>query len=362
MAFRPIAALVRASALILLISALPAHATGKVIGVVAPLEGPYAILGKQVADGASVRAAAQGDSAVVVGDSCASGGGSAIVDRLVQEHAGVAIGFLCTETLEEALPGLKSAGIAAITLGVRSNVLMEDALKAGWPLFRLAPSQTTEVESLADTISTQWTAEPFALIDDGAIGNHDLLENLRASLEDKGVKPVLTDTLRPGQDQQLTLVRHLSSAGVLRAFIAADRDDVAVLARDITESGLPITLLAGASLDTTPGTVQLAAGVQALVLSDAAAAGSNAELVKALRAANIEPEGYVMPAISAVETAELALDAAAAEKKPVAEALLGRAFDTVAGPVRFTERHELTENPYTVMQWDGHAFVVPPKQ
>ena len=122
----------------------------------------------------------------------------------------------------------------------------------------------------------------------------DLLENLRASLEDKGVKPVLTDTLRPGQDQQLTLVRHLSSAGVLRAFIAADRDDVAVLARDITESGLPITLLAGASLDTTPGTVQLAAGVQALVLSDAAAAGSNAELVKALRAANIEPEGYVM--------------------------------------------------------------------
>lgn len=361
MAFKPTIASCLA-ALATGLFAAPVLAEGTAIGIVAPVDGPYAILGKQVQDGARFMAEARASKGVVINDTCAVGDGAAIATRLIEDKVAVAIGFLCTETLEEALPALKEAGIAAITVGVRSDGLMEDALKGGLPLFRLGLSQSAEVERLSEIISTEWSAEPFALVDDGAIGNHDLVESLRTSLEEKGVKPVLTDTLRPGQEQQLTLVRHLSSSGVLRAFIAADRDDVAVVARDVREAALPISLLAGASVETTPGNVPLPAGIHALVQRDMAGTEANVAMAKALREKGIEPDGYVLSAVAAADIADQADKAAKSEGKPLADILLARAFETALGPIRFTEKHELTENPYEVREWDGHGFLGVNKQ
>ncbi len=348
------------AALLLLALTGPAWAENAVIGVVAPTKGPYALLGGQVSTGAAERAAASGNRIVPVEDGCEAADGTRIATELIAAGAQVAIGFLCTESLEAALPALKEAGIPAITVGVRSDILMEDALKNAWPLYRLGPSQNAEVERLAAEIGTTWSAEPFALVDDGAVGNHDLVEALRAKLEENGVKPVLVETLRPGQDQQLTLVRHLSSAGVLRVFVAADRDDIAVLLRDLTGEAVPVSVLAGASIDTTPGTVALPAGLDALVARDAAAQPENVEFVKALREKGVEPEGYVLPGAAAADVADQALKAATAEGKPVAVALEGRAFNTALGPIRFTDRHELTENPYDIRRWDGKTFIPQP--
>lgn len=349
-------------ALPLLLASVPAAAEGVTIGVVAPAAGSLDTLGAQVRAGASFRATANKDIVVQVEDGCAAGGGEAIAQKLIDAKVSIAIGFLCSETLEEALPRLSEAGIPALTLGVRSDVLMADALKNKWPLYRLGPSGRSEVSRIAEIISTQWSAEPFALVDDGSLGNHDLTESLRSSLEDENVKAVLVDSLRPGQEQQLTLVRHLASAGVVRAFIAADRDDVAVVARSLRERQANVSILAGASVETTPGRVELAPGVQALCLRDAAGRPENADLVKALRGKAIEPEGYVLPAIAAVDIAGAAAPAAAGENKPLADILLGRAYDTVLGPVRFSENHELSENPYDLCSWSGRAFVSTSKE
>ncbi len=349
-------------ALPLALAAVPAMAADITIGVVAPASGSIAVLGNQVRDGAGFQAAALGDTVVTVEDTCAAGGGEAIASALIEAKVSMALGFLCSETLEEALPRLAEAGIPAITLGVRSDVLMADALKNQWPLFRLGPSGRAEVDRIAEIISTEWSAEPFALVDDGALGNHDLTESLRSALEEKNVKPVLVDNLRPGQEQQLTLVRHLASADVVRAFVAADRDDVAVVAKSLDEREAKVSLLAGASVETTPGRVDLAPGVQALCLADAADRPENAAVVKALKEKGIEPEGYVLPAMAAVDIANAAVPAAGSEAKAVAGALLGRAFDTVMGPVRFTDGHELTENPYQLCSWSGRAFVPVAKQ
>lgn len=338
----------------------PACAADAVIGVVAPAKGPYSNLGRQISDGASFRAKATGNRIVAVDDGCQAADGARIATTLIAANARMALGFLCSESLEAALPALKEAGIPVLTLGVRSGIMMEDALKNAWPLYRLSPSQAAELDALATEIGTTWSAEPFALVDDGAVGNHDLVEALRAKLEENGVKPVLMETLRPGQDQQLTLVRHLSSAGVLRAFVAADRDDIAVLLGNLAEEAVPLTVLTGASIDTTPGKVPMPAGLDALVVKDASADPANAAIVKALRDQSVEPEGYVLPAAAAVDVADQALQAAEAEGKPVNEALRGRAFNTSMGPIRFTDAHELTENPYEIRLWNGKQFVSQP--
>ena len=47
---------------------------------------------------------------------------------------------------------------------------------------------------------------------------------------------------------------------------------------------------------------------------------------------------------------------------PVADSLIGTTFETALGPVTFGEDHELTENPYRLLQWQGDRFVPVPEK
>src|SRR5690606_29111821 len=108
-----------------------------------------------------------------------------------------AIGFLCADSLDGGLPALAEAKVPAITLSVRSTILMEDALKKGWPLFRLAPSTTAEREMIVKAIFERWKDKPFALLDDGTIMSREMIDNVRQALEQKGMKPAFIDNFRP---------------------------------------------------------------------------------------------------------------------------------------------------------------------
>jgi branched-chain amino acid transport system substrate-binding protein len=42
---------------------------------------------------------------------------------------------------------------------------------------------------------------------------------------------------------------------------------------------------------------------------------------------------------------------------PLTDALTGTMFETVIGPITFTEGHELAENPYRIVEWKDGVFV-----
>lgn len=336
-----------------------AQAAGLSIGVVAPTTGNFALLGKQIFDGAAAKIAADGNTAVPIAENCEPDSGAAVAKQIVDAKVAAAVGFLCSETLEGALPALKEAQIPVVTVSVRATILMEDALKAGWPLYRLAPADGSEARRIIDFILSDWASQPMALIEDGTIHGRELTEAIRNALEEKGLKPVFTDTYRPGQEQQVALVRRLEKAGATQVFIGGDRADAAVIARDAAQENIKLSLLGGDALDAANQPVPLKDGVRAVVLPDHAADPGNAELVKSFRASGVEPEGYVLPAYAAAGIVGEAASIAANENKPIIEALQMRAFETVLGPIRFTDAHELTENPYQVLEWRGNAFATP---
>ena len=337
-----------------------ATAAGLKVGVVAPVEGPLALLGRQVLEGARFQAEARGSEIVAIPETCEAGDAEALKAAVAAAAAEALVGFLCTESLEAVLPTLGGTGVPAISLSVRSDVLMEDVRKNGWPFYRLVPNARKETEKLASVILERWKGEPLALIDDGTIHGRDLVEGVRSALAETGLTPVFSDTYRPAQEQQVSLVRRLGRSGATHVLIGGDRSDVAIIARDAASEKLALTLLGGEALDAADLPVPLADGVLAVTLPEAETLPEAAQTAAAMRAANLVPDGYTLPAFAAIGLLEQAKDRALKDGTPLADALAKAPYPTVLGTIRFDAGHERADNPYRLMVWRQGRFVDAP--
>lgn len=328
------------------------------IAIVAPDAGNLAILGQQVRTGAEF--AARGKAEIVeISESCAEGSGPALAAEIEKSGATAAIGFLCTESLQGGLSVLAKANIPAVTLSIRSEVLMQDSLKKKWPFFRLAPSTGAERNAVAEAIFSQWKGKPFALLDDGTILSREMTDSVRQILEQKGMSAAFIDNFRPAQEVQTQLMRRLKKANVTHVFAASDRNDMSILARDAKAAGIDLTFLGGDSLKGMNQPVPLETGVYAITLPEPASLASAKSAVDLMQSEKSVPEGYVLPAYSAMEVVIEAAEIAAGSGATLAEALVDTPFSTAIGDIRFGADHELTQNPYRLLVWDGNAFVEP---
>lgn len=334
---------------------VPFLAKAETIAIVAPQTGPYALLGGQILQGARAAAEAAGHTALALDEPCEAGTDTDLAARMREADAVAAVGFLCTETLSTLMPALAEAGIPALTVAVRSDILMEDALREQWPLFRMAPGEDDEAQAISQAILERWKAEPVAIIDDGTIYGRELASAIREIIEQGGISPVFVDTYRPGQEQQVALVRRLSKAGATHLIVGGDRNDVSVIARDAEVEGIPLTILAGDTMRAANRPVPMREGVLTAALPDYSQLPSASDVTASLQSANLEPDGYTLPAYAAVQIVAAALSGE--QSQSLAARLVDREFGTVLGPVEFDAGQQLVQNPFRLQQWQGGRFV-----
>lgn len=350
----------RASLLILLCLATswPAclRAQETVVGVAAPLSDSFALLGTQLRDGARL-AAAQSDIVAEVADTqCSPEGGQAAARALIEQNVSIVVGFLCTEAIETALPLFEEAGIPVITPGVRTATLTDQRDRTGWPVFRLAPRADAEHEAVADILTERWREELFAVVDDGTIYGRELAENLRAAAELRELEPVYVDTFRPQLDNQIGVAGLLRRSGATHVFVGGDRNDIAILARDAAGLDYDLTIAGGDVLrDETTG-VPLRSGILMIGLPHWAGIAGE-DVLAVISEAEIEPEGYTLPAYAAMQIAVQALAAADSEDVPLMEALSSNEFNTTLGTFRFDAKGDVTADFYRLFRFDGEKFV-----
>lgn len=338
---------------------LASGASAATIGIVAPQSGPFAILGQQVSLGAKAALTSSGHEIVEINESCEPDSGAGIAEALVNAKASIAIGFLCSESLSGGIELLAASNIAALTLSSRATGLIEDAQKYKWPLYRIAPSLSDEARASVDAIITHWKGAPLALIDDGTIYSRELIDAIRLEIENLGLKPLFVDTLRPGQENQLALVRRLARTGATHAFVAADRNDVAIIARDANDNRIALKVMSGEAMKAANAPVPTPAGVLAVVEPDYRTFQTSAEAVATIEATGAIVEGYVLPAYAAAQIAASAVTRSAGEQTSVAELLSSNSFETILGPIRFNDQKGLSENPVRLQEWNGETFVDP---
>lgn len=311
------------------------------IGVSAPLSGPFAIVGKQIADGAEAARTALGQEKVklvVSDDRCDGDGGKEAAAAFTAAKVSAVVGYLCSQALQGALPLLREQKIPVVALGVRPEKILEDARKNGDAVFRLGPGSDDEQTALSELLLPLWRGKNFAIIDDGTIHARELAESLRAAAEARGLKPVFTDTFRPALENQMALVNRLKKSGATHVFAGGDRSDIAIIARDAAAQGVALTLAGGETLEAAPDDVPLADGVimagAPLPKADKGTGGPGAE-------------GYFASAYAAVEI--IAQAASAGDGAAIAQNIGANAHPTLIGNVKFRPNGAQSGNPYRLL-------------
>lgn len=343
--------------------AAPAQAQsdeGLRIGVLAPEDGTFQILGDQIADGVTIFASTTSglvSDVVREPDTCDATGGSDAASAFVEAGVDAVIGFLCMESLMAALPILSESGIPAITLGVRSSIVAEDAAKNGWPFFRLAPRADDEAKKITETIAAKWVGRPLALVEDGTIYGRELAESVRLLLEEIGITPLFIDNYRPSQSKQFSLVRRLEKSGATHIFVGGDRQDAAIIGRDSREAGLNLTFLGGDALNAADGDPTLPNGFLAVTVPDPLLLDSSIDAQAQFENTGRSPEGYGLPAFAAGQILLDAKRASVAQGVPLQQALKATPFDTALGSVEFDDFGERRDNPFRLMVWRNGSFL-----
>ncbi|MEX6509089.1 ABC transporter substrate-binding protein [Jiella sp. M17.18] len=339
-----------------------ASAPAVTIGVAAPLSDAQEILGRQVEAGAEAAAAAHGGQAAVrfvtADTQCSADGGRAAAERFAKSHVRIVVGFLCTEAIEAALPILKDAGIPTIDVGVRANRLTERRERTGNLIWRIAPRSGDEAKAVAAYLAKEWQSQPFGLIDDGSIPARNMTDAVRRLVADAGMQPQTVDNFRPAEEKQFGLARRLQRTGVTRFFIAGDRPDIAVIARNAKSLGLDLTIVGGETLfDETSSDMPLPDGIVAIGPKTAFPDLKRADR-KDLPEADtlLPPQGYFGPAYAATEIAITAASAAGKSGDDLTKVLSSETFDTALGKIRFDAKGDSNLDLYRVFEWQGDRF------
>ncbi|MBB3234252.1 branched-chain amino acid transport system substrate-binding protein [Phyllobacterium endophyticum] len=330
------------------------------IGVIAPLSGPFARLGNQVVDGATIAAAtnnANGQVSITsADDQCNAAGGEAAAKQLVQANVLLVVGFLCAESLEAALPILNQKGIPVITPAIRSQTLAELRADQAYAVFRIAPSDRNEANETGDILAGLWRTQPFAIIDDGTIFGRELAAGVRARLEEKGLKPVFADTYRPGLDNQNALVGRLRRAGATQVFVGGERDDVAAIGRSAIALNYPLVIASGEALAAAGD--ELVVGTLMIAPREPQTLESARNARNAIELAGKVPEGYTIPAYAAIEVAMQALASAQSQAGTLEDVLRKNVFESALGTIQFDARGQRIADTYRLQKFDGKQFVL----
>lgn len=334
------------------------------IAIVAPFDGPYAVLAKQIRLG--VEAASLQNHYPVnfihLPEFCNAEKDAVTAEKIRQSKIKIVIGYLCSESLEGAAPVLSRDGIPVLSLGSRQLNILEQQSKQHFGTFRLQAERNAAINVLVDELSPTWRTVPFALLEDGTVQGRDFARQVLQAFKARGLEPALTDTYRPAQPSQSALIAQLKRAGIHHVLLGGEGDDASVIARSAASSGFPLTiagsetLLRSDPLNPLPVGLLMSAIPQNFATAEPAIKAINDLANNDTATQDIEAGTYALLAYSALQIAHDTLVTKTDPQQSLTAALQNTHYDTATGSVSFTPQGLRRETPYRLMRFNGQKF------
>ncbi|QQP87749.1 ABC transporter substrate-binding protein [Skermanella sp. TT6] len=336
------------------------------VGVVTAVTGSMASFGEQMRSG--VEAAAKEINAKggingeeigvkVYDDACDPKQGVSAANQIVNDGIRFVIGHMCTGPSVPASDVYSEEGIVMISPTATAPVLTERGLDN---VFRVAGRDDQQGQVAADHIAAQIQNPKVAIIHDKQAYGSGLADATAKRLAEKGIQPVMTGSVNPGESDFSALVTKMKSEGVNTVYFGGYHAEAGQIVRQMGNAGMDAVLVAGDGLsnpDFWAITGESGAGTLFTFSPDPTANPTAAPVIEQLRADGIDPAFFTLYSYAALQVLAQGIEAAGEpEPDAVADALREGTFDTVIGPLDFDDKGDLTEPAYVMYSWQDGKY------
>jgi branched-chain amino acid transport system substrate-binding protein len=351
----------------LLLWARPAGAE-ILIGAAAPLSGSNAALGEQLRRGAQMAVddinatgGIRGERLAITfaDDNCEPRKAVEVATGFVAEKVRAVIGHYCSGASIPASKVYEKAGIVQIS-PASTNPKFTD--EGGWNVIRLVPRDDAQAAAAAELVLARFQGRKIAIVNDQSPAFAALAERFRASLQQKGVPPAVTESFKPGTKDFDELVQRLVAAEAGVVYFAGAYVESGAIARALRAGGSQAQFVSGDSLVTEDFLIQAKEAAEGTLMTfafDPRNFPTARPVIERMRARDQNAEGFTLYAYAAVQALAAAAEGTGSlESARIAEWLRGgNRFDTAVGPVAFDMRGDLKEPKTAWFRWIGERYV-----
>ncbi|WP_395685035.1 branched-chain amino acid ABC transporter substrate-binding protein [Aestuariivirga sp.] len=351
----------------LLVASLPAAADIQV-GVAGPFSGPNAALGEQLRRGVEQAVADINATGGIRGermaltfadDACDPRKAVEAATGFVSAGIRLVIGHYCSGASIPASKVYEKAGVMMITPASTNPRLTDEA---GWNVIRLVPRDDAQADAAAALVLDRFKTVPVAILSDEAPQFAALAARFRAALDASGVAPILAESFKAGSKSLPELADKVRASGAGVVYVACSYVECGQLAKALRAAGSKAQLIGSDSLVTEDFGKEAGEAAEGALMTftfDPRRFAAARSLLQRWQSEDRPADGFTLYAYAAIQALVAAADATGSvDSARLAEWLRGgnRAL-TVAGPVTFDARGDLTAPAITWLRWLDGRYV-----
>ncbi len=269
------------------------------VGVPAPYTGPNGWWGEATERGAELAVAhlnAEGGvlgqtiRMVEVDDYCDAEQAIAAANKLIAEGVDFVMGHECSDAAIPASQIYAKAGILLMNPGATMPLLTEQGLAN---VFRIRGRSDRQGAVAAHLLAERWGDQRIAILHDGQAFGRDIAEQVKKSLNARGVREAMFEATVPGLTDYGPVVAKIQSASI-DVYYGGRAPEAGLLIRQLRDRGADLQLIGGAGIDSEDfGLIAGAAADGTLFTAspDPTSSPAGAAVLAAFRATNYEPFG-----------------------------------------------------------------------
>lgn len=343
-------------------STLAAQADIK-IGIGAPITGPNAAFGEQIRRGAeqavadiNAKGGLLGEKLVVtLGDDRSDPKeGVSVANKFISDGVKFVIGHYNSGVSIPASKEYAEGGILQITPASTNPRLTDEG---GWNIFRICGRDDQQGLVAAQYIAGHFKSKRIAVVHDKTPYGKGLADEEKKSMNELGVKEVFYDGINVGDKDFSALISRLKQVGIDYLYYGGLHSEAGLIIRQLRDQGLKnVVMISGDGIVTEEfGSIAGPAGVGTLVTfgPDPRKNPQAADIVKAFKAKNIDPEGYVLYSYAAMQVLAQAIETSkSTDPKTVARQIRsGTEYKTVFGSLSFDAKGDIKQLGYVMYEW-----------
>jgi len=338
-----------------------------VIGLGAPITGPYASFGEQLRRGAEMAVKDINAAGGVLGqkikleigdDACDPKQAVAVANQLVNKGVVFVDGHFCSGSSIPASDVYAEEGVLQISPASTNPKLTERGLES---VFRTCGRDDQQGAVAGNYMADHFKGKNIAIVHDKQAYSKGLADETKKQLNKRGVSEVMYEAITPGEKDYSALVSKLKANKVDILYYGGYHTEAGLIIRQMRSQGLETIMVSGDALVTEEFwgiTGDAGEGTLVTFSPDPRKDPNNKTLVERFRKQGYEPEAYTLYSYATIQVWKQAAEAAKSTKSADVIKVLraGKRFKTTLGEIGFDKKGDVAAPGYVFYRWSKGSY------